>query len=176
MSLGRNMDKTSKIREWVNTHQDLWQFIMFMLMSGITTIIDFSSYFIFSFWVFKSYSQQAFDWWIINYSIEDGGLAAFYAFALSFAISQTFNFFLQRKTTFKATNNVAKSAVMYVVVVLFVYFLQLYIPSLIQSSISLLVGATLGGMIMKLINMTISMIIQFPANKYVIMKNNSSNK
>lgn len=165
------MEDKSKFFIWKVNHQNLWQLIMFMLMSGITTIVDFSSYLIFNFWIFKSFNQKTFSWWIINYSVDDGGLAAFYAFALSFAISQTFNFFLQRKTTFKANNNVLKSGIMYAIMVIIVYFLQLYIPSLIQSSISIVVGVTLGGMIMKLINMTLSMVIQFPINKYVIMRN-----
>lgn len=161
---------------WKEKHPNLWQFIVFNLMSGITTIVDFSTFAMFNYWIFVSLRAQTFSFWIINYSVEDGGLCAFYAFAFSFAISQTFNFFLQRKTTFKANNNVLKSGIMYAVMVICVYFLQVFIPSLIQAPIALLVGATMGGMIVKLANMTLSMIIQYPMNKWVIMKNASTNK
>jgi putative flippase GtrA len=156
--------------KWKNNHRGLWQFVLFLLMSGITTIVDFSTYLLFNFWIFKAVNDTPFHFLIIHYSVEDGGLAAFYAFAFSFAISQTFNFFLQRKTTFKADNNVLRSGILYAVMVIGVYFLQLYIPSLIQGSLSLAFGMIAGGMIMKMINMTISMIIQFPMNKYVIMR------
>lgn len=160
---------------WIKNHPSMWQFVLFMLMSGITTIVDFSSYVIFNFVVFKELSDVSFKWWIINYTVETGGLGAFYSFALSFLISQTFNFFLQRKTTFKANNNVLKSSLMYAVMVIFVYFLQLYLPSLIQKELIVLLGVTFGSMSMKVINMTVSMLIQFPLNKYVIMKNQRFN-
>ncbi len=145
--------------------------MMFNLMSGITTVVDFSTFALFNYWAFTSLRSQAFSWWIINYSIEDGGLCAFLAFALSFAISQTFNFFLQRKTTFKANNNVLYSAVMYAVMVIGVYFFQVWVPSLIQAGIASVLGTTLGAMVVKMINMTVSMLIQFPMNKWVIMRN-----
>jgi len=143
---------------------------MFMLMSCITTVVDLGSFALFNFWVFVPYREQVFSWWLIDYSIENGGLTAFLAFASSFAVSQTFNFFLQRKTTFKANNNVARSAAMYAVMVILVYFLQLYLPTLIRAPIVAALGMTLGDLLVKLINMTVSMLIQFPANKWLIMR------
>lgn len=163
----------SKFADWKTKHQTLWQFVMFTLMSGITTVVDFSSFALFNYWVFVSYRSLPFSWWIIDYSVEDGGLCAFLAFALSFAISQTFNFFLQRKTTFKANNNVLYSAIMYALMVIVVYFVQLWVPSLIQAPIASLIGITLGGMAVKAINMMLSMLIQFPMNKWVIMRNSN---
>ena len=162
----------NQFQEWKSKHQTLWQFVMFTLMSCITTVVDFGSFALFNYLVFTSLKTQPFSWWIINYSIADGGLCAFLAFALSFAISQTFNFFLQRKTTFKANNNVLYSGIMYAVMVIGVYFLQLWVPSMLQAGIAAAVGAALGAAVVKFINMTISMLIQFPMNKWVIMRNN----
>jgi putative flippase GtrA len=160
-----------QFQEWKTKHETLWQFVMFTLMSSITTVVDFGSFALFNYWVFTSLKEQPFKWWIINYSIGDGGFGAFLAFGLSFAISQTFNFFLQRKTTFKANNNVLYSGIMYAFMVIGVYFLQLWVPSVIQAGIAVGVGASLGAAIVKFINMTISMLIQFPMNKWVIMRN-----
>lgn len=162
----------TKFQEWKTNHQTLWQFVMFTLMSCITTVVDFGSFALFNYLVFTSLKTQPFAWWIINYSIEDGGLGAFLAFGLSFAISQTFNFFLQRKTTFKANNNVLYSGMMYAVMVIGVYFLQLWVPSVIQAGIAAAIGAPLGAAVVKFINMTTSMLIQFPVNKWVIMRRN----
>jgi putative flippase GtrA len=161
----------TRFKEWKSKHQTLWQLVMFTLMSGITTVVDLGSFALFNYVVFTSLKTQPFAWWLFNYSIEAGGLCAFLAFGLSFAISQTFNFFLQRKTTFKATNNALYSGIMYAVMVIGVYFLQLWVPSLIQAGIAAVVGATWGAMVVKFINMTISMLIQFPMNKWVIMRN-----
>jgi len=143
-------------------------------MSGITTLVDLGSFALFNFWLLAPYRGQAFYWGPFQYTIESGGLTAFGAFAASFVISQTFNFFLQRKTTFKANNNAAASAAMYAIMIIGVFALQLYLPTLLRAPIVGLLGETTGDLVMKLINMTVSMIIQFPMNKYVIMRKTKS--
>jgi len=155
---------------WKTKHAGLWQFIMFTLMSMITTVVDLGSFSLFNYLVFASLRDRPFSWWIISYGVEDGGLCAFLAFALSFLISQTFNFFLQRKTTFKANNNVLWSGVMYAVMVIAVYLLQILVPSWILAPIAGAVGLGFGAIVVKFINMSLSMLIQFPMNKYVIMR------
>lgn len=164
------MDRKDRFMFWKKRHETAWQFILYMLMGCFTTIVDFSSFALFNFWLFVPFRNQPFSWWIIDYPVENGGLTAFLAFACSFAISQSFNFVLQRKTTFKATNNIAKSAIMYAVMVILVYFLQLYIPTLIRAPIVKGLGETLGDTLVKIINMSSSMLIQFPINKWIIMR------
>ncbi len=162
--------RTSGFRAWKERNKGLWQFVMFVLMSGITTVVDLASFAVLNFWVFAAYKGEAFLLGPIQYSVESGGLCAFLAFAVSFAVSQTFNFFLQRKTTFKANNNVLLSGILYAIMVVGVYFLQLYLPTLLRAPIVANIGATFGDLVMKLINMFVSMLIQFPMNKWVIMR------
>jgi len=163
--------KTNGFNRWKESHAGLWQFLLFMLMSGITTLVDLGTFALFNFWLLRPYSATPFLWGPFRYGVESGGLTAFGAFAVSFAVSQTFNFFLQRKTTFKANNNAVVSAVLYAIMVVGVYFLQLLLPTLLRAPLAVLIGATLADLGMKLINMTASMLIQFPLNKYVIMRN-----
>ncbi len=163
----------SGFARWKEKHASLWQFVMFMLMSGITTLVDLGVFSLLNFWLLTPLRDRAFHWWLIDYSLPNGGMTAFLAFAISFAVSQTFNFFLQRKTTFKATTNVVKSGIQYAVMVLGTYFVQLYLPTLIREPIVALVGAVLGDLAVKLINMTVSMLIQFPINKWIIMRDDT---
>ena len=163
--------KTNGFSRWKESHTGLWQFVLFMLMSGVTTLVDLGTFALFNFWILAPYRATPFFWGPFCYGIESGGLTAFGAFAVSFAVSQTFNFFLQRKTTFQANNNVVSSAVMYAVMVIGVYFVQLFLPTLLRAPLVAIVGPTFGDLAMKLINMTVSMLIQFPLNKYVIMRN-----
>lgn len=163
--------KNSRFNQWKEAHAGLWQFVLFMLMSGVTTLVDLGTFALFNFWILAPYRATPFFWGPFCYGIENGGLTAFGAFAVSFAVSQTFNFFLQRKTTFQANNNVVSSAVMYAVMVIGVYFVQLFLPTLLRAPLVAMVGPTFGDLAMKLINMTVSMLIQFPLNKYVIMRN-----
>jgi len=160
----------SGFARWKERHAGLWQFVLFVLMSGVTTLVDLGTFALFNFWLLAPYRGRPFLWGPFQYSAESGGLTAFGAFAVSFAVSQTFNFFLQRKTTFKANNNAAASAAMYALMVIGVYFLQLYLPTLLRAPLTGLLGPTVGDLIMKLVNMAVSMLIQFPMNKYVIMR------
>ena len=163
--------KNSRFNQWKGTHAGLWQFVLFMLMSGVTTLVDLGTFALFNFWILAPYRATPFFWGPFCYGLGSGGLTAFGAFAVSFAVSQTFNFFLQRKTTFKANNNAAVSAVLYAIMVIGVYFVQLYLPTLLRAPLVAMIGGTFGDLAMKLLNMTVSMLIQFPLNKYVIMRN-----
>jgi putative flippase GtrA len=141
-----------------------------MAASLVATAVDLGSFALFNFWVFRAYAQQPFTFWLVDYSVANGGLCAFLAFALSFALSQTVNFFVQRKATFKANNNPLLSGIMYAVMVVAVYALQLYLPTLIRVPIISRIGETWGDLLLKMINMTVSMLIQFPMLKFVIMR------
>ena len=166
------MESTGRFAQWKEKHAGLWQFIMYMLMGLITTVVDFGTFALCNFLIFTGLRERVFSWWLIDYPTASGGLGAFLSFAISFAVSQIFNFFLQRKTTFKANNNPALSGVLYAVMVIGVYFLQLYVPTLIGGPICALFGAALGEIVLKCINMTSSMLIQYPINKFIIMRRN----
>ncbi len=168
------IEQKSAWQEWKSAHAGLWQFVMFVLMSGITTLVDLATFAVFNFWIFRSLHDTPFFWGPIRYSVENGGLTAFGAFAVSFAVSQTVNFFLQRKKTFHATNNAVSSALLYALMVIGVYFLQLYVPTLIRAPIVAVIGAVIGDLLVKAINMILSMLIQFPLNKWVIMRQRDS--
>lgn len=162
--------KQTRFYKWKQEHETLWQFIMFAMMGCFTTIVELGSFAVFNFWIFIPFRNREFSWWLIDYSVENGGMTAFLAIAISFAISQIFNFYMQRKTTFKANNNAVLSAIMYAIMIILVYFLQLYIPTLIRVPIVKVFGATFGDLLVKMISMTSSMLIQFPISKWVIMR------
>ena len=164
------MDRKQKYEAWKQQHETLWQFFMFMLMGCVTTIVDLGSFALFNFWIYVPFRDRSFSWWLIDYTVEKGGMTAFLSFASSSALSETVSFFVQRKTTFNANNNVAKSAVMYAVLIILVYFLQLYMPTLTRVPLVKLFGEATGDMLAKMFNSTMSMLIQFPVCKWVIMR------
>lgn len=153
-----------------------WQFFLFFLMSIVTTVVDLGTFALFNYFLFTGFKYQPFQWFLLDYSVANGGLCAFLSFACSFLISQTFNFFIQRKVTFGANNHVLYSAVMYAAMVIGVFFLQLWIPTLIREPLVSWLGEGWGDFIVKNVNMTVSFAIQFPMNKWVIMRHSTSIK
>lgn len=155
---------------WKNRHAAVWQFIMYAMVGCLVSAIELSTFAIFNFWVFTRYSDRTFSWWLINYTVADGGLTAFLSYAVSFAVAQTLSFIVQRKATFKANNNAAKSASMFVVMILLLYCFQLYLPTIIREPIVSALGETLGDIAAKIVVMFCTMLIQFPLSKFVIMR------
>lgn len=151
-------------------HEALWELASFWLMGGVATVVDLGVFALCSYVLFRPLATDGVSWWLFDYSVENGGLAALLSFAASFAVSQTVNFFVQRKVTFAATNNVAASAVMYTVMVLGVYVFVMWLPTVIGAPVYAWLGAGAGAIAVKLICQFASFLIQFPINKWVIMR------
>lgn len=161
------IDQSNQLK---HNKKTLWQFIMFTLLSLLTTLVDLGSFSLLNYVLLVSLKTTPFHFFIFNYDVLAGGLCAFLAFAISFILSQTFNFFIQRKVTFSANNNLLYSGIMYGLMVLTVFFIQLWIPQLLREWLSGLTTDNWADFILKNMNMTLSFLIQFPMNKYVIMR------
>ena len=98
------MDTRKDIQNSTKKNQTLWEFIKFTLMSGMTTLVDLSVFAQLNRWIFTGYKNIGASWWIFNYYVENVGLCALLSLVVSSAVSQTVNFFIQRKITFGATN------------------------------------------------------------------------
>ena len=154
-------------------HYSWYQLFYYELLSGISTIMDFAVFILLNFWILDSLKTVDFHWWILNYSVSDevgGGLAGFLATTVSYAIAQTANFFIQRKRTFHATNNALKAGIMYAVMIISGWFLQIWLAGIFMRVFGTWFGQNWGDILTKLANNTIAFAIQYPLNKWVIMK------
>ncbi len=162
------------MKKMASPKKTFWQFILFLLLSIITTVVDLGTFALFNYVLFVGLKSQPFQWFLFDYSLVNGGLGSFLSFLCSFLISQTFNFFIQRKVTFGATNRMVYSAMMYAAMVIGVLFFQLWIPTLMRDPLAHWVGESWADFLVKNVNMTISFLIQFPMNKWVIMRHKKS--
>ena len=151
-------------------HPVLYQFLSFAGVGGIVTVVDFALFAFFRYLIFTAYTDVPFHFFILDYPIEKGGLCAFLAFAISFPLAQVVSFLLQRHLTFQADNNVAASASMFFVLVAFIFLVNMYLPSLTLGVLSRFLSPSLAGIAAKCINMTTSMLIEFPIDKFIIMR------
>ena len=162
----------SRFYLWRQKHTALWQFAVYAMMGCIASAIELGSFTLLNFLVFAPLREHSFSWWFINYAVEDGGLTAFLSYAVSYALGQTTSFFTQRKYTFKANNNMKKSAVMYIALIIVLFTFQLYMPTIVREPLTNAMGETIGDILSKLVIMFCTMLVQFPVNKWVIMKRN----
>jgi putative flippase GtrA len=165
------VQETENKKSFKETHKNKYQMIVYTLVSLVTTVVELISFSLFNYVLFTSLSNQSFTLGFINYSVENGGLTIFLSISISFLIAQVFNFIMQRKKTFQANNHVFYSAILYTFMILIIFVLQMWLPPLLRGPLSEVMSTNLADFIAKNMMMTLAFIIQFPINKWVIMKN-----
>lgn len=151
-------------------HQTLWEMLVFWLIGAITTVVDLAVFALCNYWLFAGYRDAGFVWWLLDYSVPNGGLCAFLSFAISYAVSQAVHFVIQRDTVFGATNNIWLSGFLYAVLVIGAYFVILWVPTLYQAWLYAAIGESWGAMVSKVFTELLSFFIQFPACKWIICR------
>lgn len=159
-----------KIRKFKADHANLYEFIMFNLLSNIATITNFVVINISSSFLFASLSNVDFKFWIFDYSVPNGGLSGFLAFLLSYACAQAVNFVVQRKLVFGANNKLDKAIVIYIITILAVYMICLYMPTLLMAPFTRYFGSFWATNLTNVVNILIQVVINYPVMKFVIMK------
>jgi len=150
--------------------ESLAQFIKFTLVSLMTTVVELISFSIVNYFIFSSLALIPFKLWLIDYSVANGGLRTFLAFGISYIIAQGFNFTVQRKVTFQANNKVLHSFFLYILMIFGIFVIQLWLPTILRSPISKVIGENWADFLIKNMMMTLAFLIQFPLNRWFIMK------
>ncbi len=158
------------IKGFREKHAELYEFILFNLLSNIATITNFVVLNASNTLLFKSLMDVPFAFWIFDYGIESGGLGGFLSFLVSFFCAQAVNFVVQRNLVFNANNKLGTAIPIYLMTVVIVYVICLYIPTLILDDISAVVGKFWGINLTNAINIVVQVIIIYPVLKFVVMK------
>lgn len=160
----------ASIRNFKESHSELYEFIMFNLLSNIATITNFLVLNLGNSILFKSLATQEFSFWIFNYTVDSGGLGGFLAFLVSFFCAQGVNFVVQRNLVFNSNNKLGAAIPIYLLTVVFVYIICLYIPTIVLKPISDMVGNFWGTNLTNVINIFVQVVIIYPVLKFVVMK------
>jgi len=151
-------------------HPDLWEFIKFAALGIIASLTEVGSFALLNYVLLVPYKTIPFSWWLFDYGAAKGGLGTFLSLTISYALAQLVNFFVQRNLTFKATNGRLASFVMYAISVVGMYLFITWLPTVFIEPLYAAVGAGPGAILTKMICMTTGFLIQFPLNKFVIMR------
>lgn len=159
------------LKRFRKEHETLAQLILFMLLSGVATLVDFAVFSLLNYWLLKPLKSVDFVWWLLDYNAATGGgLGGLIATAAAYLCAQVANFFVQRRGTFQANNSVAQSGAMYFTMVIGIWFLQIWLGGPFMKWFAPVFGKNLGDLLSRVANDTIAWVIQFPLNKYLIMK------
>ena len=160
------------IRKWKERHPDLWEFILFNLLSNCATITNFVVLWISGGLIFRQLDMP-FHWLIFDYTSPDsGGLGGFLSFLLAYICAQCVNYVVQRKWVFGATVAVKKTIGWYILTVTVAGMISVALPGYLVPMLTPYVGGA-ASTIANMVNIGVQVVVNYPMLKFVIMKSDS---
>lgn len=172
---------------YIQAHEDLRQMVLFFLFSIICGASQFVTNMVFKYAleaVPELGTDYPFHWFVFNHP----STGDFIGFLLGAIIGQVMTFILNRKKTFKATNNVVIAAIAYAITAILIIILQTYLGGVVATACTdaykaANAGADPTGFISFLITITgmlaggiTALVLCFLANKFFIMRNWNTKK
>ncbi|MCR4744264.1 MAG: GtrA family protein [Lachnospiraceae bacterium] len=166
-----------KIKGWIEKHPDLWEFIMFNLLSNCATVTNFVVMWICTGFIFKSFAATPFKFFVFNYAdnIESNlGLCGFLSFLVATAAAQTVNFFVQKNFVFKSNAAFEKAVPKYIIFAIVLVLVSAALPAYSQAFLinTLKLPASLAPTIANIINIVVQVVLSYPTMKFWIMPKN----
>lgn len=160
-----------KLSDFLKAHENLRQMVFFIMFSLVCFAIEYISYTILD-QCLKNVTGHV-DIPELKYHAT---LGVFIAFLISSIIAQICTFILNRKKTFKATNNVVISGIMYAIIAVSIIILNTYVGAVIKEAFEkAYVGnngmITFGGYVGKFAGSFLSFVINFVGCKFLVMRN-----
>lgn len=157
-----------KIKDFLKAHEDIRQLVMFTLFSLVCFAIEYISFIILELTLARS--DEPFKWFIFSY--ESGGSGEFIAFLVSNVLAQIATFFLNRKKTFHADNNIVYAGTMYAVMVCGIILLNTWLGGVVSDAVvkGSALPQSVAGLVGKLVGSVLSFVISFLMSKFVIMR------
>lgn len=157
----------------------LWQLVKFTIVSLLACIVQVVSLAIlYNVPTIKELSTQAFHWFVFDYPVIEGercGLALFIAFNTSNILAQIVSFFVNRKKTFNADNNIPVTLTIYLIfTVALVCFSAWLNPVIFEFAVSKGLASGLATTIATAVCSTLQFIIYFPVDKILMRQKKKS--
>lgn len=159
----------SAIKAWQEKNPNLYEFIMFNILSNVATVTNFTVLWISSAWIFAGLSGESFNWFIFNYPTEAGGLGGFLSFLLAYTAAQIVNYLVQKNLVFKSDNNLKNSIGWYILTVVVAGIISIWLPPYVIELTAPIVGG-FAPTVANAVNIGVQVAINYPMLKFVIMK------
>ncbi|WP_205700148.1 GtrA family protein [Erysipelothrix sp. HDW6C] len=148
---------------------NIYEFIMFNIMSNVATIVNFIVLWIGNAVLFKALADRPFKWFIFDYPVKVGGLAGILSFLLAYVCAQIVNFIVQRKVVFSANVSIKKVLPWYILTVTVAGLISVWLPPYVITLIQPYVGSW-APTISNMVNIMVQVLINYPMMKFKIMK------
>lgn len=160
------------IKNWISEHPNIWEFILFNVLSNVATVVNFAVMWICTGFVFSALNRTPFRFLIFNYTnVEsDLGLCGFASFLMATACAQTVNFFVQKNFVFRSNAAFAQAVPKYICLAVVLVIVSAALPAysqtlLVNTGIPQGVVPTLAN----IVNILVQVVLSYPTMKFWIM-------
>ncbi len=156
---------------WKKAHPDLWEFIKFNILSNCATITNFLLMFVGTEFVFRSFRNIPFQWFIFDYRKEESlMLCGFLSFLLATAAAQSVNFLVQKNLVFRSNADFKTAVPKYILLAVFLVIVSAALPAYsMQFFRSMGVSETLAPTLANVLNIVVQVAVSYPLMKFVIL-------
>ncbi|OFQ99336.1 GtrA family protein [Alloscardovia sp. HMSC034E08] len=167
-----NVEKTEKtgFAKWIEEHPALWEFILFNVLSNISTVSRFLMLWCLTpLFVTAMSLTEPFHFLFYNYDAKAGGLGMFLATIIAEIVAQTVNFFVQMKWVFKSDSNFKDAAWKYVILAIIIIIVSGFAPSYITAWSENMNMGGLASTLSAVFNTLLAVVVSYPLLKFWIM-------
>lgn len=161
-------------KNWIAGHPDIWEFILFNLLSNVATIVNFIVMWFCTGFIFASLAQTPFHFFIFNYTqVErDLGLCGFLSFLATTALAQAVNFYVQKNFVFRSNAAFAQAVPRYIILAVVLVIVSAALPAYSQAFFGFLgIPQAVLPTLANVVNIVMQVAISYPAMKFWIMQN-----
>ena len=150
-----------KIKQLIEDHPNIWEFIKFNVLSNCATITNFIIMWLCTGFIFKSFANTPFKFLVFNYAdnIESNlGLCGF--------------FFVQKNLVFKSNAAFEKAVPKYIVLAVVLVLVSAALPAYSQSFfVNIGISEALAPTLANVLNILVQVVLSYPTMKFWIMPN-----
>ena len=160
-----------KIKTWISAHPDLWEFILFNVLSNLATITNFVVMWVCTGFIFKGLSDSPFRFFVFDYT-EPASLmlCGFLSFLIATIAAQTVNFFVQKNLVFKSNSRFQEAVWKYIILAVVLVVVSAALPAYSQRML-INIGLPKGIVptAANMINILVQVVLSYPTMKFWIM-------
>lgn len=160
------------MKAWIAAHPNLWEFILFNILSNVATVVNFIVMWICTGFVFAAWKQVPFQFLIFHYTnVEsDLGLCGFLSFLTATALAQAVNFYVQKNFVFRSNAAFSQAIPKYICLAVVLVVVSAALPAYSQTFLSGLgIPAGITPTLANIVNILVQVALSYPAMKFWIM-------
>lgn len=160
------------VKAWITAHPNLWEFLLFNILSNVATVVNFAVMWICTGFMFRAWTGIPFQFLIFQYTnVEsDLGLGGFLSFLTATAAAQAVNFYVQKNFVFCSNAAFHQAVPKYIGLALVLVIVSAALPAYSQQ-LFMEMGLP-GGLVptlANLVNILVQVALSYPAMKFWIM-------